>query len=80
VDRDLPAGLVCPADRGGELPRIPVDGVAPTVVEVDLQPLDAEVVIDRTWLARGVPVAEELAVVIQGEVGVDPERQGGVRG
>jgi hypothetical protein len=46
--------------------------VAPTVVEVDLQPLDAEVVVDRTWLARAIPVAEELAVVIQGEVGIDP--------
>ena len=59
VDRDLPAGLVRPADRGGELGRLPVDDRARAIVQVDLQPLDAEAVADRPALAVGVPVPEE---------------------
>ena len=48
---------------------------------VDLQPLDAEAVADRAGLAVGVPVAEVLRrPAVQGEVGVDAERQGVVGG
>ena len=78
VDRDLPARLVRAADGLGQLGRLPVEDRAPAVVERDLQALDAEVVGDRSRLAIGVPVAEVLAAGcrrVQGEVGVDPERQ-----
>ena len=55
--------------------------VAPAIVEVDLQPLDAEAVVDEARArAIGVPVAEELLVEVQGEIGVDAELQGVVVG
>ena len=80
VDRDLPAGLVRPADRGGELRRLPVHDRARAIVQVDLQTLDAEAVIDEARLPIGVPVSEELLVEVEREVGVDAKRQGVVGG
>ena len=47
---------------------------------MDLQPLGAEAVVDRPGLARLVPVAEELLVEVQGEIGIDADLQGVVLG
>ena len=80
VDRDLPASLVRPADGRGQVGRLPVDDRALAIVEMDLQSLDAEAVAHRPALVIGVPVAEELVAEVQGEVGVDAERQGVVGG
>ena len=76
MDRYLPAGLVGPGDGLCEVRGLPVHGVATAIVEMDLQPLDAKAVVDRAGLARRVPVPEELAVEVQGEVRVDAKRQG----
>ena len=67
--------MVSVRSAGSQLMVLPA-----AVVEVDLQPLDAEVVVDRAGLARRVPVPEELLVEVQGEVGVDAEGQGVVGG
>ena len=80
VDRYLPAGIVRPTDRGREIRPIPEHGCARAIVEVDLQPLDAEAVVDGAGLARHVPVPEELVAEVQGEIGVDAKRQGVVGG
>ena len=53
---------------------------SPPVVEVDLEPLHAEAVPHRPPLVIGVPVAEEFVAEIQGEIGVDANRQGVVGG
>ena len=54
---------------------------ARAIVQVDLQPLDAEAVVDASPARdRRVPVPEELLVEVQGEVGVDAKRQGVVGG
>jgi hypothetical protein len=47
---------------------------------VDLHPLDAEPVVDGAGFAIGIPVAEEVLVEVEREVGIDAERQGVVRG
>ena len=51
VDGHLPAGVVRPPDRGGELVGLPVDVLPPPIVEVDLQPLDTEAVVDGARFA-----------------------------
>src|SRR5687768_7207344 len=76
VDRYLPARLVGAADGLGQVAGLPVDDLSPSVVEVDLEPLDAEVVPHRPSFVIGVPVAEEVTAEIQGEEGVDANRQG----
>ena len=80
VDRDLPARLVRPADGRRQVVGLPVDDLARPVVEMDLEPLDAQAVPHRPPLVIGVPVAEELVAEIQGEIGVDTNRQGVVGG
>ena len=80
VDRYLPAGLVGPGDGFCEVRWLPVHRVATAIVEMDLQTLDAKAVVDGAGLARRVPVPEELAVEVEGEVRVDAKRQGVVGG
>lgn len=47
---------------------------------MDLEPLNSEAVADEARLAVGVPVAEELVAEIQGEIGVDANREGVIGG
>ncbi len=80
MDRDLPPGGIGPTDRGGEVGRLPVDRGSRADIEVDLQPLDPEMVVHGARITIRVPVAEELLVVVQRQVGVDAERKGTVGG
>ena len=63
-----------------EIGGLPVDDLARSVVEVDLQPLDAQAVPHRPPFVIGVPVAEEFVAEVQGEIGVDAKREGIVGG
>ncbi|MEX0625316.1 MAG: hypothetical protein WD402_02100 [Chloroflexota bacterium] len=83
MDRDLPPGLVRRGDGAVQLIRLPQEVQLGTVVEMDLQALDAEPVGNRARFAVGVPVAEMGTAdrrLVQGEVGVHPQREGLIGG